>query len=163
MIRWDAPGAYEVVFTTRAGGVSDGPCAEIDADPAWIALNYQVHSTVVHRARSGRRGDRRGDGLWTEESGLPVLALAADCLPIALARANGAAPGVCVRHAGRIGILDGVIEAGVRALGGAVAAAIGPSIGPCCYEVGEEVAAPYRARFGAGISSRFAADSDESE
>jgi len=82
---------------------------------------------------------------------LPVLALAADCLPIALARANGAAPGVCVLHAGRIGILDGVIEAGLRALGGTVAAAIGPSIGPCCYEVGEEVAAPYRARFGAGI------------
>ena len=175
MIRWDAPGPYEVVFTTRAGGVSDGPyaslnlgrktgddvdrvdenrrraCAEIDADPARLALNDQVHSTVVHRAQSGRRGDRRGDGLWTEESGLPVLALAADCLPIALARANGAAPGVCVLHAGRIGILDGVIEAGIRALGGTVAAAIGPSIGPCCYEVGEEVAAPYRARFGAGI------------
>ncbi|HKA26663.1 MAG TPA: polyphenol oxidase family protein, partial [Gaiellaceae bacterium] len=37
------------------------------------------------------------------------------------------------------------------ALGGTVAAAIGPSIGPCCYEVGEEVAEPYRERFGAGI------------
>ena len=38
---------------------------------------------------------------------------------------------------------------GVEALGrGALAAAIGPAIGPCCYEVGEEVAAPYRERFG---------------
>ena len=27
-------------------------------------------------------------------------------------------------------------------------AAIGPGIGPCCYEVGEEVAAPFRERFG---------------
>src|SRR5438045_6361564 len=134
MIRWDAPGPYEVVFTTRAGGVSDGPyaslnlgrktgddvdrvdenrrraCAEIDADAARLALNYQVHSTVVHRAQSGRRGDRRADGLWTEESGLPVFALAADCLPIALARATGAASRVRVLHAGRIGIPDRVLD-----------------------------------------------------
>jgi polyphenol oxidase len=37
----------------------------------------------------------------------------------------------------------------VAALGGRVAAAIGPGIGPCCYEVGDEVADAYRARFGA--------------
>jgi polyphenol oxidase len=176
VIRWDAPGPYEVVFTTRVGGVSEGPyaslnlgrktgddvdrvdenrrraCAEIDADAASLALNYQIHSAVVHRAQEGLRGDRRGDGLWTEQPRLPLLGLAADCLPIALARANGTAPGICVLHAGRIGILDGIIEAGVRALGGTLAAAIGPAIGPCCYEVGEEVAGPYRARFGAGIT-----------
>ena len=175
MIRWDATGPYEVVFTTRTGGVSEGPyaslnlgrktgddvervdenrrraCAEIDADAARLALNYQVHSTLVHRAREGDRGAVQGDGLWTDEPGLPILALGADCLPIALARANGAAPAVCVLHAGRIGLLNSIVEAGVTALGGPVAAAIGPSIGPCCYEVGEEVAAPYRGRFGAGI------------
>jgi polyphenol oxidase len=176
VIRWDAPGPYAVVFTTRVGGISDGPyaslnlgrktgddvervdenrrraCAEIGADAARLALNYQVHSTVVHRAQGGVRGDLRGDGLWTDEPGVPVLALAADCVPIALVRSNGTAPGVCVLHAGRIGILDGIVEAGVEALGGTLAAAIGPAIGPCCYEVGEEVAAPYRARFGAGIT-----------
>jgi polyphenol oxidase len=175
VIRWDAPGPYEVVFTTRVGGVSEGQyaslnlgrktgddvervdenrrraCAEIDADAARLALNYQVHSTLVHRAQEGRRGGVRGDGLWTDEPGLPVLALAADCLPIALVRTNGAAPAICLLHAGRIGLLDGIVEAGVRALGGTVAAAIGPSIGLCCYEVGEEVAAPYRERFGTGI------------
>jgi hypothetical protein len=32
-----------------------------------------------------------------------------------------------------------------------VAAAIGPGIGPCCYEVGDEVAAPFRERFGDGV------------
>jgi YfiH family protein len=175
MIRWDAPGTYEVVFTTRRGGVSEGPyaslnlgrktgddvervdenrrlaCAEIRADAVRLGLNYQVHSTLVHRARAGERGVARGDGLWTDEPGLPVLALAADCLPIALARANGATPAVGVLHAGRIGLLDGIVEAGVATLGGTVAAAIGPAIGPCCYEVGEEVARPYRARFGAEI------------
>jgi polyphenol oxidase len=175
VIRWDAPGPYQVVFTTRLGGVSEGPyaslnlgrrtgdavdrvdenrrraCAEIDADAERLALNYQVHSTVVHRARAGERGGVQGDGLWTEEPALPVLALAADCLPIALVRANGDAPAVCVLHGGRIGLLDGIVAAGARALGGTLAAAIGPSIGPCCYEVGEEVAAPYRERYGAGI------------
>jgi purine-nucleoside/S-methyl-5'-thioadenosine phosphorylase / adenosine deaminase len=175
MIRWDAPGPYEVVFTTRAGGVSEGPyaslnlgrktgddvervdenrrraCAEIGLDAAGLALNYQIHSAVVHRAQRGERGVAQGDGLWTDDPALPILALAADCLPIALVRANGAAPAVSVLHSGRIGLLDGVVEAGVEALGSPVAAAIGPAIGPCCYEVGEEVAAPYRARFGAGI------------
>src|SRR5213593_1921744 len=174
-LRWDALGPYEVAFTTRLGGVSDGPyeslnlgrktgddvekvdenrrraCAEIGADAARLALNYQVHSTLVHRAQEGERGGVQGDGLWTDEPGLPVLALAADCLPIVLVRENGAAPAVCVLHAGRLGLLAGIVEAGVTALDGGVAAAIGPSIGPCCYQVGEEVATPYLARFGEGI------------
>jgi copper oxidase (laccase) domain-containing protein len=38
----------------------------------------------------------------------------------------------------------------VAALGrGRLDAAVGPGIGPCCYEVGADVADPYRARFGA--------------
>ena len=174
MIRWDAPGPYEIVFTTRDGGVSEGPfaslnlglltdddperarenrrraCAAVGADPAALALNRQVHGATVNRAVAGLRGVE-GDALWTDEPDLPVAVLTADCLPIVLARTNGGAPAVAVVHAGWRGLLGGVVEGAVAALGGPVAAMVGPAIGPCCYEVGDEVAEPYRARFGAGI------------
>ena len=171
MIRWDVAG-YEVAFTTRLGGVSEGPyaslnlgrksgddvaradenrriaCAAIGADVARLALNYQVHSDRVVRAAPAQRGER-ADGLWTDEPGLPILAMSADCLPIAVTRVNAGRPAVAVLHAGWRGLLAGIVAAGVHALGGGdLTAAIGPAIGPCCYEVGEEVAGPFRARFG---------------
>jgi YfiH family protein len=171
VIRWQVDG-YEVAFTTRIGGVSEGPyaslnlgrksgdeparadenrriaCAEIGADVEKLALNFQVHSTRVLRAKPALRGEH-ADGLWTDSPGLPILAMSADCLPIALVRANDTKPAVAVLHAGWRGLLAGIVAAGRDALGGGeLEAAIGPAIGPCCYEVGEEVAAPYRERFG---------------
>jgi YfiH family protein len=125
-------------------------CAAVGADPDALALNRQHHSATVHRARPGSR-DEWGDGLWTDESGLPVLALGADCLPIALARANGDRPAVAVLHAGWRGLLAGIAESGVAALDGPVVAMVGPGIGPCCYEVGDEVRDLYRGRFGPGV------------
>jgi polyphenol oxidase len=176
VIRWDdAPGPYEVVFSTREGGVSEGPfaslnlgratadepervdenrrrlCAEVGADPDALALNYQHHSADVREARPGARGDR-ADGLWTDKRGLPVLALAADCLPIVLARANGAKPALAVLHAGWRGLLGGIAASGVQALRSSlVSAVVGPGIGPCCYEVGDDVAASFRRAFGLGL------------
>jgi len=171
VIRWEA-GRYEVAFTTRIGGVSEGPyaslnlgrksgdvvarvdenrriaCDAIGAELARLALNYQVHSDHVVRAAAGVRGEH-ADGLWTEEPGLPILAMSADCLPIALARVDSRTPAVAVLHVGWRGLLAGIVAAGAQALGGGkLAAAIGPGIGPCCYEVGDEVAAPFRERFG---------------
>ena len=58
----------------------------------------------MHEARPGLVG-RQGDGLWTEEPDLPVLAMTADCLPIALARVDGGRPAVAVLHAGWRGLL----------------------------------------------------------
>jgi polyphenol oxidase len=176
VIRWEPPGPYRVVFTTRVGGVSDGPyeslnlgrmvgdeparvdenrrraCAEVGAEPERLAMNFQRHTALVHRAEAGSRGQVVGDGLWTDEPNLPLLALTADCLPIALVRANGDGPAIGVLHAGWRGVLGGIVETGVAALGGgAVAAAIGPAIGPCCYEVRDDVAEPFRKRFGRAI------------
>jgi YfiH family protein len=175
VIRWSPPGPYEVVFSTREGGVSEGPyaslnlgrltgddvervdenrrvlCAEIGADVERLALNRQIHSTHVHRAEAGARG-RPGDGLWTEERDLPILAMAADCLPIALVRDDAEAPAVAVLHAGWRGLLDGVVAEGVRTLGGDARAAVGPGIGPCCYEVGPDVAERFAETWGGGLS-----------
>jgi purine-nucleoside/S-methyl-5'-thioadenosine phosphorylase / adenosine deaminase len=177
LIRWEnAPGPYEVIFSTREGGVSEGPWASLNlgrktgdkpkrveenrrrlgaeagADPDALALNYQHHSTDVLRARPGARDDR-ADGLWTDERGLPVLALAADCLPIALARADGGRPALAVLHAGWRGLLAGIAESGVSALGGGpVAAIVGPGIGPCCYDVGDEVSTEFSRAFGQGLT-----------
>jgi YfiH family protein len=172
LIRWDVPGPYEVLFSTRQGGVSEGAfaslnlglltddlranveenrrrlCAAVAADADRLAMNRQVHAATVNRAEPGQRG-KDGDGLWTDEPRLPMLKVTADCLPIALARRNGT-PALALLHAGRLGLLEGIIETGVAVLGGRVSGVIGPGIGPCCYEVGEEIAGAYRARFGAG-------------
>jgi len=174
VIRWEAEG-YEVAFTTRVGGVSEGPyaslnlgrksgddperadenrriaCEAVGADLEKLALNYQVHSSRVLRAAPAIRGEH-ADGLWTDEPGLPILAMSADCLPIVLVRSGTEKPAVAVLHAGWKGLLAGIVESGTAALGrGMLAAAIGPAIGPCCYEVGEAVAAPFRERFGDDI------------
>jgi len=172
LLWWDAPGPYEVAFSTRRGGVSEGAfeslnlglltddaaenveenrrrlCDAVGTDPSCLAMNRQVHAATVNRAEAGARG-REGDGLWTDERGVPTLKVTADCLPVALARREGQ-PALALLHAGRLGLLEGILEAGVAALGdGGLAAAVGPGIGPCCYEVGGEIAAAYRSRFGA--------------
>jgi copper oxidase (laccase) domain-containing protein len=126
-------------------------CEAIGADVAKLALNYQVHSDRVLQAAPGAR-DEHADGLWTDEPGLPILALSADCLPVAIARVGASPRAVAVLHVGWRGLLAGIVEAGACALqDDGLVAAIGPGIGPCCYEVGEEVAAPFRERFGEDV------------
>jgi YfiH family protein len=152
-----------VAFTTRAGGVSEAPydslnlsvgtgddpmrveenrriaCESLGLPYDRLTFNRQIHSPTVHRAEAGRRGTP-GDGLWTDQPQLPVLAFSADCLPIAVAT-TGTVRRLAVLHAGWRGLAEGVVAAGVAALGGEPkAAVIGPAVGPCCYEVGAEVA-----------------------
>ena len=173
LIRWHTAGPYEVAFSTRQGGVSTGAfaslnlgrltedqpanveenrrrlCEAVGAAPAKLAMNRQVHAASVNRAVAGKRG-RPGDGLWSDEPGLPMLKLTADCLPIVLARTSGR-PALALLHAGRLGVLEGILEAGAATLGGRLTAVIGPGIGPCCYEVGADIADAYRARFGSQV------------
>lgn len=163
MIRWDQPG-YLVSFTTREGGVSAGvyeslnltvgtgddperveenrrrACAAAGVDCTCLSFNRQVHSADIHEAGIERLGDP-GDGLWSAAPGVAMLAMSADCLPIAVARTGGVR-GLAVLHAGWRGLAQGIVAAGVALLGdGPAAAVVGPAIGPCCYDVGTEVSA----------------------
>ncbi len=171
---------YRVVFSSRLGGVSEGPyeslnlgiltdddpervvenrrllCGSVGVDPETATMAWQAHGAKVLQA-DGRGIVRPGtplercDGLWTDERDRGLMLLTADCLPVALARVNGR-PALAALHVGWRGLLGGIVEAGVEALGGSpLRAAIGPGIGPCCFEVGEEVAEPFRSRFGPDI------------
>ena len=110
-------------------------------------------------ARGGRASPRRGrflepgveafpksDGLVTGLPARPLVLLTADCLPVAVARADGRR--LAVLHAGWRGLVAGIVERGVEAVGGRATAAVGPGAGPCCYEVGDDVAGVLRERFG---------------
>ena len=138
-------------------------CDAVGADPETATLARQVHGADVTETRPlgvvtpGTPYDRC-DGLWTERRGQAMMLLTADCLPVALARLDGP-PRLAVLHVGWRGLLAGIVEAGVAALGERhAAAAIGPGIGPCCYEVGADVAAPLRARFGDDVARNGTAD-----
>jgi polyphenol oxidase len=150
------------LFTTRRGGVSDGPFASLnlglltDDDAERIRENRarverisggrlaqarQVHGTDVVPADPDTMVE--ADGQVTTRAGVAAVALTADCLPIALV----APEGIGMLHAGWRGLANGVIANGVEALrqvgAGRIAAAIGPGAGPCCYEVGDEVRAAF--------------------
>jgi YfiH family protein len=182
LIDWEAPGPYRIAFSTRVGGVSEGEfeslnlgilteddparvivnrtrlCEAVEADPDGATMAWQRHGRNVTEAQPrgivtpGTVYDHC-DGLWSDEPGRAMLLLTADCLPIAIARTEAVRPAVGILHAGWRGLLAGIVAAGVRALGTrSLAAAIGPSIGPCCYDVGEEVAGPFREAFGDDVA-----------
>jgi YfiH family protein len=170
-----------VAFSTRLGGVSEGEyeslnlgiltaddpervvenrrrlTEEVGIDPDRTRMAWQRHGPEVRKASPegilapGTRHEPC-DGFWSDEPGQGMMLLTADCLPVAVARANGHDPALAVLHVGWRGLLEGIVANGVAALGGGpLAAAIGPGIGPCCYEVGPDVAEPFAARFGSEV------------
>lgn len=186
LLVWRGPEGIVAAFSGRLGGTSAAPfaslnlglttgddraavaenrrrlCAAVGADPARTAQNHQVHGATVREAAPLPGGylDPQGDlpqadALVTREAGLALVALSADCVPIVVAPADGSA--LAVIHAGWKGLVAGVVEAAVAALGpGAKAAAIGPCAGPGSYEVGDDVGEPLRARFGPDAAGRTA-------
>lgn len=113
-----------------------------------IAWMNQVHSATVARAVPGDVPtadalllDTRGAGPRPQAAAV----LVADCVPVLLASDDGAV--VAAVHAGRKGMLDGVVEAalGAMAEAGVEPCAVHAAIGPCvcgrCYEVPEDMRA----------------------
>jgi YfiH family protein len=155
-----------VLFTTRRGGVSEGPYSSLnlglltDDDrervlvnrdrvaalaglgPDRFAQGLQVHGTEVRSLEAPPPAGelREADGQATSAPGVAPIVLTADCLPVALV----APEAVAMLHCGWRGLAGGIVAHGVlalRALGahGPIGAAVGPGAGRCCYEVGDDV------------------------
>jgi YfiH family protein len=150
-------------FTTRAGGASAPPWDSLNLglhvgdDPgrvrenrrrvaAWaggpVAWATQVHGTAVHPVAPGD-GDRdtvgEADALVCDLPGVGAGVLVADCVPVLLADPEARVVGAA--HAGRRGLVAGVVEATLAAMvaRGAdparVRAAVGPAVSGPRYEV----------------------------
>ena len=160
----DEPFRARFVFTDRHGGVSTGPYASLNLgahvgdDPRAVRENrdilsgqlgvpvdrlvwmHQVHGARVALIDSPVTEPVPDvDAVVTAVPGLALGVLAADCLPVMLA--DGAVGVIGAAHAGRCGVLAGVVPAAVAAMQrlGAeperVRAVLGPAICGHCYEV----------------------------
>jgi polyphenol oxidase len=142
-------------------------CATARIDAGRTVAGTQVHGVDV-RSVGGTDADGRfldvsttwpeGDGLCTTEPGVPLAVFGADCLPILLWRRD--LPAVAAVHAGWRGLVGGIIDVALAALGPptSIAAAIGPGIGPCCYPVSGDIRDRFARRFGEGVVTGDAVD-----
>lgn len=149
--------------TGRGAGQSTGPWAGLNLgahvgdDPAAVAANRdrlagalgrevvymdQCHGGDVAVVDVAPEVPPRCDGVVTTSTDLALAVLVADCVPVLLASAEGVVAAV---HAGRPGLVAGVVPRAVevmRELGaGAVDAVVGPAVCGRCYEVPEEMRA----------------------
>ena len=181
-VRWlqaELPGAT-AAFSTRIGGVSDGPFASLNLgflteddvqsvarnrarlaaalalDPARVLVGHQVHGSDVlrHSAPPSPPGYERlvEDPPQVDGHATDTPGLAPLVLVAdCLPIALSGPGGVAMLHGGWRGLAGGIVERGVREVD-ASAAAVGPGIGPCCYEVGGEVLDAF-SRLGEGVAS----------
>ncbi|MCW5724177.1 MAG: peptidoglycan editing factor PgeF [Maricaulaceae bacterium] len=156
-------------FTTREGGVSEGPYESLNLtlsrgdDAARVAKNRervrkalglqalvfarQVHGRTVLRVDSAPEngaGAGEGDALITDRPGLGLVAQTADCTPVLLF--DPVRPAVAAVHSGWRGAVQDIAGETVRAMRSAYGsdpqrlfAAIGPAVSKANYRVGPEV------------------------
>ena len=147
----------QILFSARHGGLSQGEFGSLNfgdhvGDTALAVENNrkilkkllsqispifmnQVHGNEVIEVDSNSNSPVTADAVITRQAGLPLAVLCADCLPILIKGSKI----VGAIHAGRRGILNGIIAETIsrmRALGGDnLVATIGPAICSRCYEV----------------------------
>ncbi|MGW4700176.1 peptidoglycan editing factor PgeF [Streptomyces sp. NPDC004285] len=168
--RFDANGAH-FAFTDRWGGVSAVPYEELNLggavgdDPAAVLANRAaaagalgldparvVWMNQVHGAGVAEVDAPWGDGeipsvdaVVTARPGLALAVLTADCVPVLLA--DPVAGVVSAAHAGRPGMVAGVVPAAVGAMvrlgadPARITARTGPAVCGRCYEVPEAMRA----------------------
>jgi len=158
----------QLAVTDRSGGVSIEPYAGLNLarhvgdDPRAVEVNRarlagalelpvdrlvfmnQTHGATVEVVDGPWQGDPpECDALVTTQVGLALAALVADCVPVLLADPGAGVIGAV--HAGRPGLLAGVVGAALDAMAdlGARApyAVVGPAVCGRCYEVPEAMRA----------------------
>lgn len=164
----DADSGVGVAFTSDALDLGDRQAAGArasafarlsDALGVPVAIAAQVHGAAVLEvtAPPGARGlvdltAHRADALVTTQAGLAVAVRVADCVPVVVAAADGRV--VAAVHAGRPGLLGGVIAAAVDAMrahsDAALRAWVGPHVCGACYELPGAMAAEVGAALGLG-------------
>ena len=164
---WPAPANVKALQTTRNGGVSQAPYANLNlgvhvgddvlvvaknrqrlssyipSEPVWL---NQVHGIeVIDAAKSTCL--QNADASFTTQNNVVCVTMTADCLPVLLCDKAGTV--VAAVHAGWRGLCDGAIEAAVnkmRVNTGEILAWLGPAIGPNAFEVGDDVRQQFMAQ-----------------
>ena len=108
----------------------------------------QVHSAVVASVSGAAPAEKTAaqtadtltaDAMVSPDGAAPLAVMVADCVPVVLAGRNSAGVVTAVAHAGRRGLLDGILANTVQEMraSGALSlrAWIGPSVCGECYEV----------------------------
>lgn len=120
-----------------------------------VTVTRQVHGADIHWAHADGPGfsdrtDVKADALVTTERRLAVAVRVADCVPILMT--DTGATVVAAVHAGRQGLLAGVIDAAIDAMrtvsDGPLVGWIGPHICGSCYEIPDAMAVEVSAELG---------------
>ncbi|HEX3539445.1 MAG TPA: polyphenol oxidase family protein [Acidimicrobiales bacterium] len=146
----DQPNLVLLGAAVRFTGCAEGDMADptgVDPDVAgrrravvdrpWTVLR-QVHGAeVIVVDRPGDAVGTSGDALVSRAPGVALAVLTADCAPVVFASPEGV---IGVAHAGWRGLVAGVVEATVAAMGKLGATSIQAALGPCiraeCYAFG---------------------------
>lgn len=125
--------------------------------PASIHDAWLVHGTDIIYADSPRSLEehpQKADIIFTDNPAVSLFMRFADCVPLLFHDPKKQVVGIA--HAGWMGTVKGVAEASIKGLTerygshpADVVVGIGPSISVDHYEVGEDVAEQFRAKFGA--------------
>ncbi|MFF7091519.1 peptidoglycan editing factor PgeF [Streptomyces rubradiris] len=155
--RWGGVSAAPYEELNLGGAVGDAPEAvrsnrelaakSLGLDPDLVVWMNQVHGADVAVVDEpwGEGPVPEADAVVTTRRGLALAVLTADCVPVLLV--DPVAGVVAAAHAGRPGVVKGVVPAAVRTMvrlgaePGRIIARTGPAVCGRCYEVPEAMRA----------------------